>query len=604
MSTQATATKELQTEWQLEKYLYSGFDDPQLKADKEEIQQLVDEIGSEFKGKLSEGMLSTMEAYFQKDERLTYLAEKGVVFHHLLSTKYTDDTEIQKHYSEYEGMLTDISNRLLFVDQEFKELGVDRLGELMEEESLKPHYNYLFQKRQNLKYLLSEEAEKVVNIKDFAGSSVVTRLRSNFTANFSFPVELNGKIEEKTEEEVRSMRMDADPEVRKASYKALETVYGDKSNQIVLGSLYKSVIRNWTGMQKLRGMDHVMSPRNISEEQEDAVVDLLLDTVRENFPIVQRYLKLKARAMGKDVLDYTDRFAPIGESSTEIPYEEAAKLFLETIATFDQEFADFSHDMITGGRIDVYPRKGKRGGAYAYYGKDIKGSVFLNYTGKMYDVTTLAHELGHATHGYFSQQQAYTVYDTSLSLAETASVFNETLFAEAFVKTLESPQDRIVFLEDNISGVMSTIFRQIMFVLFERDVHQQIASGKDLSEKEFTEIWRTYEREIYADTLSYPDDYKATVWAQISHFFRPFYCYSYAFGNILSFSLYQQYKEKGQDFVEDYKNILRAGGSMPAKELLAQYDIDITQKKFFTDGLQVVTDMLDQFEDAIVEMGK
>jgi oligoendopeptidase F len=604
MSTQATATKELQTEWQLEKYLYSGFDDPQLKADKEEIQQLVDEIGSEFKGKLSEGMLSTMEAYFQKDERLTYLAEKGVVFHHLLSTKYTDDTEIQKHYSEYEGMLTDISNRLLFVDQEFKELGVDRLGELMEEESLKPHYNYLFQKRQNLKYLLSEEAEKVVNIKDFAGSSVVTRLRSNFTANFSFPVELNGKIEEKTEEEVRSMRMDADPEVRKASYKALETVYGDKSNQIVLGSLYKSVIRNWTGMQKLRGMDHVMSPRNISEEQEDAVVDLLLDTVRENFPIVQRYLKLKARAMGKDVLDYTDRFAPIGESSTEIPYEEAAKLFLETIATFDQEFADFSHDMITGGRIDVYPRKGKRGGAYAYYGKDIKGSVFLNYTGKMYDVTTLAHELGHATHGYFSQQQAYTVYDTSLSLAETASVFNETLFAEAFVKTLESPQDRIVFLEDNISGVMSTIFRQIMFVLFERDVHQQIASGKDLSEKEFTEIWRTYEREIYADTLSYPDDYKATVWAQISHFFRPFYCYSYAFGNILSFSLYQQYKEKGQDFVEDYKNILRAGGSMPAKELLAQYDIDITQKKFFTDGLQVVTGMLDQFEDAVVEMGK
>jgi oligoendopeptidase F len=590
------------TEWKLETYLYTGFDDPQLKSDLEEVQRLTADIEKRFKGILSKGEVKTLVEYFELDGRLSYLTDKIYIYHYLLKSKYNKDTKIQKHYAEVEAKFTDIQNQLAFTSQEFKAIGYERLLELAKDQSLEPHANYLVQTAHNIQYLLSEEAEKVANIKDFAGFSVVNTLRSKFTSAFKFEITIDGKTETKTEEEVRSLRMDPREKVRKAAFESLYKVYNDPQVQTVLGSLYKSVIRNSTGMIKLRGLKGVMSSRNISEEQEDEVVDLLLKVVKDNYSLIHRYLKLKARAVGKDKLNYYDRFAPITQNKKEIPYDYAANLFLETIAGFDQEFADYSRDLLTGGRIDVYPREGKIGGAYANYSKGVPSTVFLNYTGTMNDVTTLAHELGHATHGYFSQDQEHTVYDTGFSLAETASVFNETLFSESFIQTLDNPKDKVAFLEEQISAIFSTIFRQIMYTLFEKQVHQSIFEGKDLDAREFTEIWTKCEAELYGGNLVYPDNYVSPVWAMIPHFFRPFYCYSYAFGNILSFSLYQKYKQQGQAFVDDYKDILRSGGSLPPKDLLAKYDIDITKPEFFEGGLKVLEGMLDQFEESIQEI--
>jgi len=220
----------------------------------------------------------------------------------------------------------------------------------------------------------------------------------------------------------------------------------------------------------------------------------------------------------------------------------------------------------------------------------------LNFTGQLRDVFTLSHELGHAFHGHLSQEQKAPVYDSPLALAETASIFTEMLLAESLRETL-SPLEYQSFLNDRLTDIFATIFRQVQYTLFERTVHEQILSGKDLSYADLGILWRQEQVKLYGQNIRYDvSAEEETTWAQIPHVFHtPFYCYAYAFGNILTFALYHHI-QTGQLSTDDYKNILRAGGSVRPKELLGRYGIDISEESFYTGGLDVVADMVRDFE--------
>ncbi len=212
--------------------------------------------------------------------------------------------------------------------------------------------------------------------------------------------------------------------------------------------------------------------------------------------------------------------------------------------------------------------------------------MLLNYTGKLADVPTLSHELGHAIHGHLSQVQRDSVYGSSLCLAETASIFSEMLLSEK-IKTRLSPEEYTDFLSNELFDAFSSIFRQIQYVLFERKAHEMIHSGKELTYHDLNTLWRSEQMKMSGDSITYDVPAEEEIgWATIPHIFNsPFYCYAYAFGHLLVFALYDRYRKEGKSFIADYKNILRAGGSVRPKELLAQYGFDITKPEFYQLGL-------------------
>lgn len=223
--------------------------------------------------------------------------------------------------------------------------------------------------------------------------------------------------------------------------------------------------------------------------------------------------------------------------------------------------------------------------------------MLLNHTNKLRDVSTLSHELGHATHGHLAQIQKPAVYDSPLSLAETASIFNEMLLSEKIRKEL-SQEEYKEFLNEKLSDVFATIFRQIQYIAFERRAHEAIFAGQELTYHDFNRMWREEQIRMTGESIVYDVTQEdESGWSMIPHIFAsPFYCYAYAFGNILVFALYNRYIKEGASFVESYKNILRSGGSKRPKDLLAEYGFDITSPQFYRDAMEEIEKMVVEFE--------
>ncbi|MFZ4461836.1 MAG: M3 family metallopeptidase [Patescibacteria group bacterium] len=422
-------------------------------------------------------------------------------------------------------------------------------------------------------------------------------MHDELVGSFEFEFEKDGKIELLTDSEIRMLRESPDRETRKRAFESVRKVYLSKTVQITLGNVYTSIVKNWSTKITLRGYSTVMEPQNLSEELDNEVVDLLLKEIENAYPLYARYIKAKQKILGLETMMNYDTMAPISTEETPMPLEDGLKLHLDTMKDFDEEFYNFSIDMFENGRVDAFPKKGKRGGAFASYNKDEPSLVLLNYTGKLSDVPTLSHELGHATHGHLSQVQRDSVYNSGLCLAETASIFSEMLLSEK-IRTRLTPEEYTNFLSGELFDAFSSIFRQVQYVLFERKVHETIHSGKELTYHDLNVLWREEQLKMSGDSITFDTPAEEEIgWATIPHIFNsPFYCYAYAFGHLLVFALYDRYRRDGKAFVEDYKNILRAGGSVRPKELLARYGFDITKPEFYRLGLGEIERKLVEFE--------
>lgn len=585
------------TKWDLEKYYYKSLSDEKLTEDINKIIPSVKTFAKKYKGKIKKFSAKDFILFFNEEEKISKTIAKAGIYIHYLSALDTQNQEVIKKNGEFDFLMTEVANELLFISQDFKEIGFEKLMKFSKNKLLKNYENYFFQKAISIKYLLDEKTEYALNLKENSGADAFENLYEELTNSFMFKVKINGKIKEVTDSEVRMMRTSPDEKIRVEGLRSLREVYCDKKVQITLGNTYNAIVKDCTSEIKLRKFKSVMSPRNLSEELSEEVVNMLLEEVQNAYPIYQKYLKIKAKLLGKTKLKNSDLLAPISNVEKEFNFEDSLNLFLDVMKEFDEEFYNYSIDMFKNGRVDVFPNKGKRGGAFASYTEGFESFVLLNHTNKIRDVMTLAHELGHATHGHLSQVQKAKVFDSTLSLAETASVFNEILVSESIIKNLNT-HEKIDFLEKKLDDIFSTIFRQIQYVLFEKRVHETILSGKELTFIDFNKIWREEQVKMTGNIVEY--DVKAedeSGWSTIPHIFRsPFYCYSYAFGNLLTFALYNQYKKEGKPFVNKYKNILRAGGSRKPYELLLENGLDIKSRKYYQSGIKVVEEMVNEFE--------
>ncbi len=338
----------------------------------------------------------------------------------------------------------------------------------------------------------------------------------------------------------------------------------------------------------------------------DESVQALLTATRRRYDIPQRWYRLKARLLGVDRLADYDRMAEVTEEDEPpIPWSEARELVLDSYRSFSPQLAGVAERFFGEAWIDAPPRQGKRGGAFcAYTVPSAHPYVLLNYTARRNDVLTLAHELGHGVHAALAQPRGVFHHHTPLTLAETASVFGETVVLGRLLEAAEGPASRLSLLAGSIEGAIATVFRQTAMNRFEDLVHTGRRGEGELSVDRICDLWAQSQRELLGDAVEVTDDYRSW-WSYVPHFIHtPGYVYAYAYGQLLAMSVYRRYEEEGAEFVPRYLELLSAGGSMAPEELAGMVGLDLADPGFWDSGLALVEEQLEAAEAAAREAGR
>jgi oligoendopeptidase F len=335
--------------------------------------------------------------------------------------------------------------------------------------------------------------------------------------------------------------------------------------------------------------------RNVANDIPDAAVDALLNVARANVGVFQRYFKLKARWLGVEKLRRYDLYAPLQKSDRTIDYGQAVEKVLDTFARFEPIIAQHARRVFERNHIDSEVRKGKRGGAFcATVLPTLTPWVLMNYTGKVRDVATLAHELGHAIHSMLAEHHSLFTQHPVLPLAETASVFAEQLLTHRLLAEEQDPLVRREILATSLDDIYATVMRQAFFVLYEREAHAAILENK--SPDELSALYMANLRKQFDDSIELSDEFQYE-WVSIPHIYNtPFYCYAYSFGQLLVLSLYRRYQQQGDAFKPGYLRLLAYGGSARPETILREAGIEIADPQFWQGGFDVITEMIDEVE--------
>ncbi|MDX1430575.1 MAG: M3 family oligoendopeptidase, partial [Rhodothermales bacterium] len=348
---------------------------------------------------------------------------------------------------------------------------------------------------------------------------------------------------------------------------------------------------------RLRGYPHWLSSRNLDNEVDDATVEALVDAVSSRFDLVERFYRLKKDLLGVDEMFDYDRYAPVGEATTRYTWDQARGIVLDSYAAFHPELGSITKRFFDGEWIDAAVTDGKRGGAFSHGAvPSAHPYIMMNFTGRICDVQTLAHELGHGVHQYLSREQGIFHADTPLTTAETASVFGEMLVFHRLLESEEAEENRLSMLVSKIDDTIATVFRQVAMNRYEDAVHTERRARGELSTDRFCEIWIETQERMFRGSVKLGDHYRYW-WSYIPHFLHtPGYVYAYAFGELLVLALFERYLEEGPDFADRYIELLRSGGSDWPHVLVGRMGIDLTDLDFWKRGLQSIEKMIAEAE--------
>jgi len=526
------------------------------------------------------------------------ITEKSSMIGGYASLRYSENTQSD----EATALLTrirkfgsDIENSLLFFDLWWKRQ-IDEKNARRLMKSTGQFSEYLRFKRLLAKYSLSEPEEKIINTLDVTGASALVKLYDKITNAYVYVVTVDGKKKMMNREQLTTLVRNKKAKTREAAYKSLFTKFNE--NRGVTGEIYQNIVLNWRDEGiGMRGFSSPITIRNISNDIDDETTNTLLDVCKKNSKIFQKYFMQKAKLLGMKKLRRYDLYAPNKSKIKEknFSYDKSVKLVLESLAKFSPVLSDYANAVFKKKHVDSIIRPGKTVGAFCSTpSPKITPYVLVNFTGKSRDVFTLAHEIGHAIHSISASGKSILVSEASLPLAETASTFSEMLLYDKLSETV-STQEKRMMLSEKIDDFYATIGRQSFFTLFEIEAHNQIAKSTTVDE-----ISKTYLKNLneqFGNSVKVSDDF-GIEWSCIPHFHHaPFYCYAYAFGNLLALSLFQRYKKEGKDFTPTYIEILAAGGTKKPEKLLNESGFDITKPKFWQDGF-------DYIENQVKELSK
>jgi oligoendopeptidase F len=592
-----------QVAWDLTDLLDGAGDDPRAAIDAllDEAKRRADAFAAAHAGKVAEldgpGLVAAMRELGEIEE----IAGRAGTYVHLSFSIDTADPARGALLQHVEERGTAIETALLFFHLEWAALDDDRAAELLAADGLDFARHHLESARRYRPHLLSEPEEKILTEKALSGHNAWVRLFEEQAA--AITVELADQPEPVALEVALARLFAPDRELRRDAAERVTAALqpGLRTRAFAFNTLLADKMVD----DRLRRYPHWLAARNLANEAGDESVQALIDAVRNRYELARRWYRLKARLLGIDRLADYDRMAPVTSDQEQVAWPEAQRLVLDAYTAFSEELGALVRRFFDERWIDAPVRPGKRGGAFCSYGvPSVHPYVLLNYTHLRRDVLTLAHELGHGVHAALGAKQGVFHMATPLTLAETASVFGETLTFGRLLESAPTAESRLALLAESIEGSIATVFRQVAMNRFEHVVHTTRREDGELSVARFGELWVQSQEEMLGDAVEVTEGYRAW-WSYVPHFIAtPGYVYAYSYGQLLALAVYGRYEEQGEGFVGAYLELLSAGGSCSPEELGRIVGVDLADPGFWDRGLDLVERKLDAAEAAAREAGR
>ncbi|HZK73023.1 MAG TPA: M3 family oligoendopeptidase [Clostridia bacterium] len=571
--------------------LFASPTDPKIEAALAHSLERANAFEARYKGKVASLEPSEFAAMMRELEDDEDFAAKPEAYAYLLHSQNTQDPAAGRLLARVREAGAERGSHGIFFALELANTSDEQAARLYSNPESSPYRHSIEEARKFRPHQLSEPEERILTDYSPVGNSAWTRLFEELCSNIQ--IDVDGR--QLALAEALTVIREPDREVRRRASGAITAALGNDIR--TRAYIFNVILQEKAIDDRLRKFPSWISSRNLANETSDEAVQALVEAVTGRYDVCVRYYRVKKQLLGVGDLHEWDRYAPIDEVTRNVTWDDARDLVLGSYQRFSKRAGAMVEDFFKGGWIDAPVRPGKSGGAYCMpVTPRHHPYVMLNFTGKLRDVTTLAHELGHGLHDRLASKQHIFDFNPPLTLAETASVFGEALTFDRIMAEEKDPKVRLAMLCNQCEDAFSTVFRQVAFNRFEDACHTARRVEGELSVEQLGELYQSKLQPMFGDALTLTDEHKAW-WSYVEHFLHtPGYVYAYAFGNLLAMSVYHRFLERGPDFVDDYLDFLAAGGSTRPDELVRRLGMDITHPDFWDAGLRILDGMVTEVE--------
>ncbi|MDQ0086800.1 oligoendopeptidase F [Paenibacillus anaericanus] len=551
---------------------------------------------SEFEGKLNTA--ENIKAIFTLEDKLSLEIERLYVYAHLNHDEDTTNSTYQALVQKAKKLSVEISEALSYITPEILSLPEQELDQLIEHPDLAP-YKFTLQeiKREKAHVLSKTEEALLAQVGNLSQApQQIFGMINNADIKFPKIKDENGNEVELTHGSYIQFLENPNRDVRRRAFKAIYETYGKQKNTIaatlnanVNKNIFYSQVRKYPSV-----LEMALYGDNIPKE----VYTNLIDTIHESLPLLQRYMKLRKKLLGVDELHMYDLFAPLVEEyKWDITYDEAKKMVEEALKPLGENYLTALREGFDNRWIDVYENEGKRTGAYSWGAYGTHPYVLLNHNENLNSMFTLAHEMGHALHSYFSDENLdYRDAQYTIFLAEVASTTNEALLMDYLLKKSTDPKQKLYLLTYYADQFRTTVFRQTMFAEFEKIIHERAEAGISLTPQELSSIYYDLNVKYHGEQMAVDKEIEME-WARIPHFYNSFYVYKYATGFSAATSFSKKILEEGQPAVDRYLSFLKSGGSDYSINILKKAGLDMSSPQPIRDAMNIFEELIEQMEN-------
>jgi oligoendopeptidase F len=571
--------------------LFSSPTDPAIEKTLTSTLERAIAFESKYRGRvasLQPGEFAAMMRELEEDEIAAAMPE---VYAYLLHSQNTQNPAAGRLLARVREASAERAAHGVFFTLELAQT-TDEQAETLYANSESAKYRHTIEEARKFRpHQLSEPEERILTDLSPVGNTAWVRLFEELCAGIR--VQMDGS--DIALEQALTMLREPDRDLRRRASAAITTALGNDIR--TRGYIFNVILQEKSIDDRLRHFPSWISSRNLANETSDQAVQALVEAVTGRYDICARYYAVKKQLLGVGTLHEWDRYAPIQQATRDLSWDDAKEIVLGSYKRFSKRAGELVEDFFKNDWIDAPVVPGKAGGAYCM-GVTPRHHpyVMLNFTGKLRDALTMAHELGHGLHDRLSSKQHVFDYNTPLTLAETASVFGEALTFDRIMSEEKDPKVRLALLCNQCEDTFATVFRQVAFNRYEDACHIARRAEGELAVDELGEIFQSKLQPMFGEALILTDEHKAW-WSYVEHFLHtPGYVYAYAFGNLLALSVYNRFLERGPSFVDDYLDFLAAGGSTRPDQLVRRVGMDITDPGFWDAGLRIVDGMVTEVE--------
>ncbi|HJV44571.1 MAG TPA: oligoendopeptidase F [Bacillota bacterium] len=572
------------------------------EADFSKVKKLLPRL-EQYKGKLSESAKSLQECLNIKQE-ISLLMEKLYVYSRMRRDENNANHVYQALTDRASSLSVQVGSATSYIVPEILTIPEEKLKAFVHDDKDLALYGFYFEElfRQKQHVLSADQEELLAQAGELAGApGNIFRMLNNADLKFPKVKDDEGDEVELTHGRYIQFMESDDRDVRRSAFEAMYDTYRKYKNTIA--ATLNSSVKKDVFYAKVRKYESALQASLDDDNVPVSVYDNLISTVRKNLPNFYRYMALRKKMLNLDELHMYDIYVPlVKEADTKVTYEKAYETMMKGLSPLGEQYTALLKEAKEKGWIDVYENEGKTSGAYSWGAFGTHPYVLLNYHDTLDNMFTIAHEMGHAMHSYFSdQEQPYLYAQYTIFVAEVASTVNESLLVDWLLKNTQDKKEKMYLLNHYLEQFRGTVFRQTMFAEFEKLIHAKVEEGEALTPESLCKIYRDLNHDYYGDHVVIDEDIEME-WARIPHFYNGFYVYKYATGFSAATALSQQILQEGEPAVSRYLDFLKSGGSNYPLELLKKAGVNMETPEPIQSALDVFNKLLGQLEELVEQM--